>query len=223
MVSTGRRNRVRPDGTLVATPERGTCWGNRGALLDARGELARHSRGRAWVVCVLELRGRHRTQWQPGRLTELYFLDEATALAAGHRPCGQCRHGAHRDFLSAWSRAHPEDPPGTAAVDARLHQDRLAAPGVHRTWTADLADLPGGTVVALAGEPWLVGPEHLQAWHPGGYRRLQRHPRGEVAVLTPRSTVDTIAAGYVPALHPSALVRPAVRPPRAAPGPPQPR
>ena len=97
---TGRRNRVRPDGVLVATGERGLFWGNRGALLDAAGALARPARGRNWIICALEFHGRHRVQWQPGRLTELYFLDEATALAAGHRPCAECRYRDHRTFTA---------------------------------------------------------------------------------------------------------------------------
>lgn len=113
----GRANRLAPDGSLHAVAARGTMWGNRGALLDGHGELARHSRGRGWVCCVLEFHGRHRDQWRPGRLTELYVLDEATALAAGHRPCGECRHAAYADFRQRWSSVFPETPPPPRSTD----------------------------------------------------------------------------------------------------------
>ncbi len=207
----GRRNRVRPDGELVVTGDRGTFWGNRGPLLDRDGRLARHSRGRGWVVCVLEFRGRHRVQWQPGRLTELYFLDEATALAAGHRPCGECRHAAYRVFADAWAVAHPTDEAGARHLDARLHRDRIDPDGpdgpVHRTHGARVADLPDGTFVRLEGsDAWLVLGDELLAWSTAGY--AEHRPRtaiaGTVTVLTPRSTVAALAAGYRPLVHPSA-------------------
>ena len=88
-----RQNRVTPDGDLIAVADRGLFWGNRGALHDPEGRLVRYSRGRAWAICVLSFKGRRRQLWAPGRLTELFFLDEATGLAAGHRPCGECRSG----------------------------------------------------------------------------------------------------------------------------------
>lgn len=204
-----RQNRVTPDGRLLAVPDRGLFWGNRGPLLDRHGDLARHSSGRRWIVCVLEFKGRRRVQWRPGRLTELYFLDEATALAAGHRPCAECRRDAHRAFAAAWRRAHPGDPPGVAAMDERLQADRLvgrqAAPGSHRRHDAELADLPDGVMVELDGRTWLVRGDQLLAWTPGGY--AERRPRsgpGRVSILTPRSTVAALAAGYRPVVHPTA-------------------
>jgi len=99
-----RQNRVTPYGELIAVPDRGMFWGNRGPLLDREGRLARYSRGQAWVICVLSFKGRRRQQWTPGRLTELYFLDEATGLAAGHRPCGECRYREYQAFKHAWAR-----------------------------------------------------------------------------------------------------------------------
>lgn len=203
-----RRNRVLPDGQLVAAGERGTLWGNRGALLDSRGNLARYSRGRAWISCVLEYKGRRRSLAVPGRLTELFFLDEATALAAGHRPCGECRMPAYRAFLAAWTTAHAGARPGAPAMDAVLQRDRLAAPGVRRTYTEHLDRLPVGTVVetVVEREPgWcLVLDDELVTWHLGGYG--QRRPRAgiaEVTVVTPRSIAATLQAGYRPLLHPS--------------------
>src|SRR6516225_1457235 len=149
-----RQNRVTPYGELIAVPDRGTFWGNRGALLDREGRLARYSRGQAWAICVLSFKGRRRQQWRPGRLTELYFLDEATGLAAGHRPCGECRYRDYQAFKRTWAAALPGASPGALPgaspgalpgareIDARLHADRLAAPGVRRTYRAPLAGLP---------------------------------------------------------------------------------
>lgn len=201
----GRCNRVRPDGSLVATTDRGLLWGNRGALLDRDGSLVRHSRGRGWVVCLLEFRGRRRVQWQPGRLTELYFLDEATAFAAGHRPCGECRNAAYREFTRAWAAAHLCDEPGARHLDARLAADRLEGTGpTHRTYQAELTDLPDGVLVRLGThDAWLVLGDQLLAWTTAGYTTRQRRSEGEVSVLTPRSTVAALAAGYRPILHPS--------------------
>ena len=101
-----RQNRVTPYGELIAVPDRGMFWGNRGPLLDHEGRLARYSRGQAWAICVLSFKGRRRQQWTPGRLTELYFLDEATGLAAGHRPCGECRYRDYQAFKRAWGQCH---------------------------------------------------------------------------------------------------------------------
>ena len=100
-----RQNRVTPHGELLAVPDRGMFWGNRGPLLDREGRLARYSRGQAWAICVLSFKGRRWQQWRPGRLTELYFLDEATGLAAGHRPCGECRYREYQAFKRAWADA----------------------------------------------------------------------------------------------------------------------
>jgi hypothetical protein len=203
-----RQNRVTPYGGLAAVADRGMFWGNRGQLLDARGNLARYSRGRLWLICVLEFKGRRRTQWQPGRLTELYFLDEATGLAAGHRPCGECRYHRYQEFKRAWGQVHPGEPVRAAAMDARLHADRLTGPGARRTYQAPLADLPDGTMIELAGRPWLVLGPRLLAWAHGGYRERRPRPRGAwVSVLTPRATVAVLGAGYQPVLHPTAAGR----------------
>ena len=111
-----RQNRVAPDGTLIAVPDRGLFWGNRGGLHDPAGRLVRYSRGRAWAICVLEFKGRRRQLWAPGRLTELFFLDEATGLAAGHRPCGECRYRDYQAFKQAWAGAFGGGVPGVAEI-----------------------------------------------------------------------------------------------------------
>jgi hypothetical protein len=210
-----RQNRVTPYGELIAVPDRGLFWGNRGQLLDREGRLARYSRGRAWVICVLSFKGRRRQQWQPGRLTELYLLDEATGLAAGHRPCGECRYRDYQAFKRAWAHAVAPggapagvpggEMPGAMEIDAGLDASRLIRPGVRRSYQAPLAGLPAGTMVDIGGDPWLVTDGRLLAWTPGGYaERPVTVPRGPVTVITPQVTVAVLAVGYQPVLHPSA-------------------
>jgi hypothetical protein len=200
-----RQNRVTPRGELLAVADRGLFWGNRGALLGAAGNLARYSRGKAWIICLLEFKARRRQLWTPGRLTELFFCDEATGLAAGHRPCGECRIADYRRFKAAYHAAHPGRPTSAADLDAHLHADRLVSPAIKRTYRARLAELPDGTMIELDGAPWLVLGDELLAWTPGGYRqRVTRGGIGDVTVLTPRATVAVISAGYEPVVHPSA-------------------
>jgi hypothetical protein len=208
-----RQNRVTPFGDLVAVPERETFMGNRGVLHDAAGHIKRPWQVRRWIVCVLEFRGRKRAVMTPGRYTELFFLDEATALAAGHRPCAECRHARFLAFCHAWGTALSVDGksprPSADEIDRRLHAERLARDGSKRSVLAALDDLPDGVFVTAAGsreQAYLVWGESLLAWSPGGYRERRPRPRGEeVQVLTPPSTVRTIRAGYVPEVHPSAV------------------
>ena len=198
-----RQNRVTPYGELIAVPDRGMFWGNRGPLLDREGRLARYAARPAWPICVLSFKGRRRQQWTPGRLTELYFLDEATGLAAGHRPCGECRYREYQAFKQAFAAGG--EALGAPEIDARMGASRLVRPGVRRTYQAPLAGLPSGTMVDIGGEPWLVTDGRLLAWTPGGYaERPAPVPCGPVTVITPQVTVAVLAAGYQPVLHPSA-------------------
>jgi hypothetical protein len=209
-----RQNRVTPFGDILVTPERGTFMGNRGVLHDAGGRIRRAWQVKRWIVCVLEFRGRRRQVMAPSRYTELFFLDEATALAAGHRPCAECRHARFLDFCNAWRTAHPRrgalPRPAADEIDGRLHAERLAPDRSKRTFVAALDGLPDGvfvTVAAWGQRAYLVRGGHLLAWSPGGYGERRRRPRGEeVRVLTPPSTVKAIRAGYVPEMHPSAGV-----------------
>jgi hypothetical protein len=206
-----RQNRVTPFGEIIATPERGTFFGNRGILHDPDGKILRPWQVRRWLVCVLEFRGRKRTVMTPNRYTELFFLDEATALAAGHRPCAECRHARFLDFCRAWKVAHPEHGgsgrPTVDEIDRCLHMERVAAGRSKQTFTAALQDLPDGVFVTgeALGEPiYLIWGGRLWEWSPGEYQR-KGSPRGrDVHVLTPRSTVEAIRAGYTPEVHPSA-------------------
>jgi hypothetical protein len=181
------RNRVTPVGELIATTHRGTMYGNRGVLHNDDLALVRRYQVRRWLVCVLEFRGRRRPVMRPRRYTELFFLDEAVALAAGHRPCAECRHAAYQSFRTAWAAA--------LALPAK--------PAADDTYPALLSELPDGVFIARDGEPWLVNDGGLRRWTLAGYTdRIDRFD-GPAAVLTPRATVAAIRAGYRPLLHPS--------------------
>ncbi len=205
------QNRVTPFGDLIATPARGTLMGNRGRLHDPDRRVVRRIAGgyRAWVTCRLAFRGRHRVVMAPNRYTELFFLDEATALAAGHRPCGECRQADFRRFKTAWLVANRDRGLGPdvliGAIDRELHRDRLEPDGRPRSHLAEVDSLPDGVFVVLSDlvTALLVWRGGLAPWSPAGYGRPRPSPRGEqVRVLTPRSTVAAISAGYMPGVHP---------------------
>jgi hypothetical protein len=199
-------NRVTPWGEIVALAGRGTMMGNRGVLHDAQRSIVRDSQVRRWIACRLEFRERQRVVMTPGRYTELFFLDEATALAAGHRPCAECRRADFDAFRAAWQAARQLDaPPSAAAMDAVLHTDRRAGPHRKRTFRADIRDLPDGAFVELDGEAFLVMGDRLLAWSAEGYRQPRvRPPSGGVTVLTPAASVAVLRAGYRVQLHPTA-------------------
>jgi hypothetical protein len=201
---------VAPTGELVAVADRGTLMGNRGRLHDDHGNIVRHHLGRRWIACVLEYKGRHREVMQPGRYTELFFLDEATALAAGHRPCAECRRPDFVRFREAWCRATGAGAPRDIRVDAIdtvLHAERVAGRSSKVTHRRSWSALPDGTLVLApdADDVLLVLGSAVLPWNVGGYGRPRPRPTGGTAtVLTPRSVVGTIDAGYRPALHPTA-------------------
>ena len=213
-----RQNRVTPFGELVATEARGTLMGNRGCLHDEQQRIRRAFAGRRWIACVLEFRGRRRAVMTPGRYTELFFLDEATALAAGHRPCSECRHEGYRLFRAIWAEANPDLPAGSAdEIDAALHTERLDGQRGKRVYPAPASELPVGVMVADGeGQAYLVLPGELRPWQPGGYGPGIPIPNGRIfQVLTPASIVRAIARGYPVGLHPSAGERaPGQRAPR---------
>jgi hypothetical protein len=201
------RNRVTPEGEIVAVPDRGLFLGNRGVLHDERQELRRAWQVRRWITCRLEWKGRRRELLQPRRYTELFFLDEATALAAGHRPCAECRYRDYRRFRGLWMTAHGGAALGADDLDRVLHSERLTPGRRKRVHEEALADLPDGTMIREDGVPWLVWRDTLLAWTPGGYAASRpRRGRAPVTVLTPRSTVAVLRAGYDPIVHPSCTV-----------------
>jgi len=198
---------VTPFGEIVAVPGRGLLTGNRGVLHNQRQEIVRDSHVKRWIACVLEFRGRHREIMQPNRWTELFFLDEAAALAAGHRPCAECRHADYVRFTAAWRQAHGNGPWSADAIDAHLHPERRAGPWRKRTFSADIATLPDGTFIADtdADQAWLVQADELLAWTPDHYTTRRPRPSAQqVTVLTPPSLVAVLRVGYAPMVHPSA-------------------
>jgi hypothetical protein len=187
--------------------------GNRGGALHLpdRSLGARRWASRQWICCALDFRGRHREVMQPNRYTELFFLDEATALAAGHRPCFECRRADAERFAELWARTRGKARRERAPVmDETLHAERVGARNAKATYRARRGDVPGGAFVRYARDggsarPCLVVGDNLLAWHPSGYRSLVMPAEigEEVEVLTPRSIVAVLAAGYRPILHPS--------------------
>jgi hypothetical protein len=193
------QNRVTPHGEVIATPHRGAWMGNRGVLHDEARRIVRpFVPERRWICCRTEFRGRRRTPMSPGRYTELFFLDEATALAAGHRPCHECRRADARRFRDAWARGNGVEPGiRLGDLDRLLDADRREARDVMRRWVSPVADLPDGAMVDVDGAAHLVACGALRPWSPGGYGPARRAP-AETLVLTPRSIVAAIAAGYAP-------------------------
>jgi hypothetical protein len=195
------QNRVTPEGELIRTEARGTLMGNRGVLHDDDKEIVRNRRGIAWITCLLEFKGRTRELMQPGHYTELFFLDEATAIAAGHRPCGECRRERLDELLEAWVAAGLSPAkPKVAEVDQLLDAARITRDGDEGkvTYIAEADELPDGTFIRLTGDPWLVSRGVMNQWTPEGYRARKPLPHGEVEVLTPEPLVAVLRAGFAP-------------------------
>jgi hypothetical protein len=200
------RNRATPLGELVADPARGCVYGNRGCLHDGDGRIRRRYAGKRWIACRLEFRGRRRALLQPGRYTELFFLDDATALAAGHRACAECRREDYDRLVAVLGLG------GADAIDAQLHEERVdPATRGQRRHRARLDGLPDGAFVLQDGEPCLVLGNELLRWTPAGYAERLPRPSGAAELLTPPSLVEVLHAGWSPAvpfLHPSAYAVP---------------
>jgi hypothetical protein len=202
------QNRVTPLGELIADPARGLVYGNRGCLHDDEGRIRRRYATRRWIACRLRFKGWHRHPLlQPGKFTELFFLDEATAFAAGHRPCALCRREDYDRFVEIWSDLHPGQI-GADAMDAQLQTERFdSATRVQRHHEADVDDLPDGAFVMHEGRPWLVRGAQLLYWSPAGYQaRAARPARVAATLITPPSLVAVLRTGWrgaVPLVHPS--------------------
>ncbi len=205
-----RQNRVTPFSTLIATPARGTLTGNRGCLHDEHGQIRRSYLGQRWIICLLEFKGRKRAIMQPGHYTELFFLDEATALAAGHRPCAECQRDRFNLFRECWARGNPEFAGATrvaaTVIDAKLHQERTATASDHWRLGDSVDELPDGTFVTDdERNAYLVLNHQLLHWGPASYDDLATQTINyPVRVLTPASTVLALAAGYPVKVHVSA-------------------
>lgn len=199
-------NRVTPEGAIITHPARGLFMGNRGILHDAEGRILAPFRHRGWVCCVTAFRGRRRELMAPGRYTELFFLDEAVALAAGHRPCGECRREAYARYRAAWAAATGTGLPTPHEMDRTLHAARiLPRRGTKLTFAAGFETLPDFTFLRTGAGPAMTFGDRLLPWAPGAYGApLPRPASGAVEVLTPRPTVEVLRAGYRPVLHPTA-------------------
>lgn len=202
------QNRVTPEGDIISDPARGLMMGNRGGAFhtDDKRLLRRRWASRQWICCRLEFKGRRRVVMTPNRYTELFFLDEATALAAGHRPCFECRRHDANAFAHLWSPVKGcEGRMSAKAMDDVLHRERVGPGGAKVTWRAGLDSLPAGTFVRHDERVWLLWGSNRLVWSPSGYAAATRSgPKGDVDVLTPRSIVKVLAAGFRPEVHPSA-------------------
>ncbi len=202
-----RRNRVTPLGEIIAHPARGLVFGNRGCLHDRDGRHRRSHAGRRWIACRLTYEDRRRELKQPGLYTELFFLDEATALAAGHRPCAECRRRDYVRFAEHWPGELPEHS-RAGAIDGQLHAERLTDDGTQRHYQAAFDELADGTFVLHDAAPWLVRGEMLRRWTPAGYTDAVPRPGGQAVVVTPPSSVAALGRGWqptaIPFFHPSA-------------------
>lgn len=199
------QNRVTPEGDIVAAAARGTMMGNRGGCLHRADKTLTGRRwvSRQWICCELEFKGRHREVMAEGRYTELFFLDEATALSAGHRPCFECRRADAVAFASLWAEADGADERRKAdRMDRILHAERLTADNRKRTFRAALGELPPGCMVRIGGAPHLLQDARLFAWTPDGYRRGGRFETTAIVdVLTPPAIIKLLRIGLKPRLH----------------------
>ena len=203
------QNRVTPFGDIVGDPSRGGLMGNRGILHDDNKQLGTSRwKHHNWVTCVLSFKGRKRALMAPGYYTELFFLDEATALAAGHRPCAECRRPDYERFVMAWVEGNRmATRPAAPALDSDLHRHRVTRNGQRVTFRAPGDTLPDGTMIALGTEAWLVWRGQRHRWSFTGYSDSRPLDHTEVEVLTPQPTVAALRAGYCPAVHQSVEVK----------------
>ena len=194
------QNRVAPDGEIIVTPARGTFLGNRGILHDEHQRIVRSSRNRMWLICRLEFKGRKRVPMSAGTYTELFFLDEAVALAAGHRPCGECRRESYRAYIAAANVENESTIGGAADLDRQLNQSRRS-PRV----TVPLAALPDGVFIEVGDKDFrLVWAGALHRWTPAGYvDAIALDSDVPASVLTPALSVAALRHGYPVSVHPS--------------------
>jgi hypothetical protein len=199
------QNRVTPTGDITATPHRGMFTGNRGIIHNpATKTLTRRWAGKAWITCVCEFRGRRREVMGSRSWTELFFLDEATAFAAGHRPCFFCRRDDANRFRAAWQEGNGVTNILAREMDAVLHDERLEARAkrLHQL-SSPLEELPDGAMLQQGAGSYLIVQGRALLWSAAGYRQAENAFQ-DATLLTPPSTLRALSAGYRPVLHPSA-------------------
>jgi len=205
------QNRVSPLSEIAANGERGLLMGNRGILHDAHQRLGRARwRHKNWVCCLLSFKNRHRRVMTPNHYTELFFLDEAVALAAGHRPCAECRRADYLTYQHAWQTATGSSA-NARSLDAALHLARIDGHG-QKHHSASAESLPDGTFILIDQSAHLLAGDQAHPYAPGGYTASIPRPQGIVSVVTPAPSVAAMAAGYRPQLHPSARLSSALHP-----------
>lgn len=205
------QNRVTPFGELKSINSRGEFLGNRGILHNDEKQIVKQWRHKAWVTCSLEYQGIQREIFIKGNYSELFFLDEATALSAGHRPCGDCRRERLKEFKLLWQLANAESGDtssiGIGEIDKQMHVERTQPDGTKVTYQAKLGELPDGIFVSIDAIAVLKWNKKLFEWSAQGYAARMEVPSDDlvVNVLTPKSVVGAIKAGYVPQVHHSAM------------------
>lgn len=205
------QNRVDPFGALQSVSARGSLLGNRGVLHDQERNIVRPWDRKAWVTCVLDYPGDPQPIFQPNAYSQLFFLDEATAFAAGHRPCGSCRNQRYREFKAQWLSANPgavsNEKMTVTDIDKVLHAERAVRGGAKVTFEAPVDTLPFGTFIEKDGTAYLVADTVLYPWSFYGYSRAEplSEPGTTVTVLTPASIVRLFRHGFRPQLDASAI------------------
>lgn len=197
------QNRVDPLGNIIKTEARGLWMGNRGILHNDKKEILRPFKLKAWLICKLEFNGRKRQIMAPHRYTELFFMDEATAFAAGHRPCFECRRQDYNRFKLFWLKGNPEygfdEKTSFQKIDDILHKERIGRDKLKITFEEHADKLPDGTFVLLNDKPFLISGGMVYLWSAFGYEKgVLLHANNKLTVLTPRSVVSAFRAGYVP-------------------------
>lgn len=203
------QNRVDPWGQLHAVAARGDWLGNRGILHDDKKRVIAQWRHKHWVTCFLEFKGRRRKIFSPNSYSELFFLDEATAFSAGHRPCAECRRERYKEFKASWCAANAErvdsSNPSVAEIDNQLHAERAVPGGGKVVFQAELGDLPNGTFIELHGRALLRWADQLYVWSATEYDPFKDAVplSTKVNILTPRSLVRMFNRDFKPQVHDS--------------------
>jgi hypothetical protein len=203
------QNRVDPFGQLHAVPHRGTLMGNRGILHDSEKKIRRQWAHKGWVTCTLSFSDVRHPVFAPSNYTELFFLDEATSLTAGHRPCNTCQRERYSEFRQSWLKANMSGAGNTfvpvSRIDRVLYAERAIPGGGKRTFEASVSDLPTGTMFEYGDNAYLVWKRGILLWSFGGYMPATTIPSdARVRVLTPPSMVRMFDTGFMPRVHSSA-------------------
>jgi len=197
------QNRVDPFGNILKTSARGLWMGNRGILHNDRKELLRPFKLKAWITCKLQFNGRKREVMTPNRYTELFFMDEATSFAAGHRPCFECRREDYKKFKTLWLKGNPaynfDEKTSIQKIDDILHSERINTNKSKVLFDEQLKNIPDGTFVLFNNQPYLISGGLMHLWSPFGYAEGTALPDVDtLPVLTPKSILNTFRAGYLP-------------------------